>query len=89
MPDVLIGQLVIFFSLHVFYILTIFSICLIDVLRDWQEGTKRKTGQATHFASFGPLVSFYYYYLCLLYLLIIYLISIGIIEAIKLCRGYR
>ena len=38
---------------------------------------------------FGPLVSYYYYYLCLLYLLIIYLISIGIIEAIKLCRGYR
>ena len=36
----------IFFSLWVFYILTIFmySICLIDVLRDWQEGKKRKMG---------------------------------------------
>ena len=31
---------------------------------------------------------YYYYYSCFLHLLIIYLISIGIIEAIKLCRGY-
>ena len=34
------------FSLHFFYMLTIFmcSIGLIHVWRDWQDGTKRKTG---------------------------------------------
>ena len=42
----------------------------------------------TQNASFGPLVSFFKNICVFLYLLIIYLISIGIIEVIKLRRGY-
>ena len=53
----------------------------------WEATTKR-TGPNDAFRVVWAISKFYYYYLCFLYLLIIYLISIGAIEVIKLCRGY-
>ena len=49
------------------------------------EATMKRTGPNDAFCVVWAISKFFYYYSCFLYLLIIYLISIGII---KLRRGY-